>query len=52
MNDLNSIRARGFSAGAEDAGEGVRVGRSGGAAHAGEKREPGWKVETAGVRAD
>jgi len=52
MDDLDGIRARGFGAGAEDAGEGVRVGRSGGAAHAGEKRERGGEVEAAGVGAD
>lgn len=52
MDDLHGARARAVGAGAEDAGEGVRVGRRGGAAHAPEERERCGKVEAAGVCAD
>lgn len=52
MDDLHGARAQAVGAGAEDAGEGVSVGRGGGAAHAGEERERRGEVEAAGVGAD
>jgi hypothetical protein len=44
MDDLGRAWARTVGACAENAGEGVCVGRSGGATHAGEERESGWEV--------
>jgi hypothetical protein len=48
----NCVGARAVGARADHAGEGVGVGRDGGAAHSGKESERGAEVEEAGVGTD